>query len=296
MYFVSVSHTMGKKGKPGHRIKGGKKVQARKRARERRLAEAFNAALAGGGPTQEAVFALASAGCGVEGGADAVMLSDGDGSGVAEGTIAAVPSVGNTSVAADGAAVSLAMTGRWAAVGSALAVPATSRGTTEAAAAAVASTDGAAAEGDAVGVVPAGDEQAGEDAGPSPHGYLSRSLRRQRASASAAALRVRHGAASEASVEAALVPYEYAPRPLTDSVGAGCTAREINALPVVSGQVRARPGEGDVCVVCQEGIGGGDTLCELPCLHVLHPGCTRGWLTRQNRCPVCSQPVVMCVE
>lgn len=258
------------------------------------MAEAFNAALAGGGPAQEAVIALASAGRGVEGGADAAVLSDGDGSGVAEGAIAAVLSVGNISVDADRAAVSLAMPGRWAAVGSALAVPATSRGTAEVAAAAVASTDGAAAEEDAVGVVPAGDNKAGEGAGPSPHEYLSSSFRRQRASASAAALRVHLGAASEASVEAALVPYEYAPRPLTDSVGAGCTAREINALPLASGHVRARPGEGDVCDVCQEGNGGGDTLCELPCL--LHPGCTHGWLTRQNRCPVCSQPVVTCVE
>lgn len=287
---------MGKKGKPGHRVRGGKKVQARKRARQSRLAAALLVTGAVGGPNEEAAVALASAGRGPGGGAAGAAASYAAGSRAAESALVAVASPIRSSGAAEESAVALALTSRRAAGGPALAVVVTMRGASEVAAVPVASASAGAAEESADAVVPAGGEEAGADAGAPRPESSSRSLRRQRASASAAARRLRLGAASEASVEAALLPSEFAPRPLTSGVGAGCTAREIDALPLVSGQARARPGEGDVCVVCQEGIGGGDTLHELPCLHVLHPGCTHGWLTRQNRCPLCSLPVVMCVE
>lgn len=251
---------------------------------------------AGGGPAQEVAVALAWPGRTPERWATGAATSDGDGIRAAENTLVAVASAIRSSEAAEETANFLALTSRRPAGGSALAEVVTERGAPEVAAVAVASPSAGAAEENAIAVVPAGGEEAGADAGAPPPESSSSSLRQRRASASAAALRLRLGVASKASVAPALQPSEYAPRPLTSGEGAGCTAREIEALPSVSGQERARPGEGDVCVVCQEGIGGGETLYELHCLHVLHSGCTHGWLTRQNRCPLCGLPVVMCVE
>lgn len=258
---------MTKNGNRGHRIKAGKKVQRRRRARERRLLSTEHAAATESGAAS--------------GGGSA------DGRGIAEASA--------RTRAAGEAAFATSSTAGGALKRAAVVVESAGGAEAQEETVAVPPVGGVAAEGAAV-VVLVEDEGAAEGAAAdSPAGPLSSRLRRQRARLAAEATRVRRGAATDASVEAALLPYEFAPGPAPSSTGDGCTPREISALRLVSGQVRARPGEGDVCVVCQEGIGGGDTLYELPCLHVLHPGCAHGWLSRQNRCPVCSRPAVMCV-
>lgn len=45
----------------------------------------------------------------------------------------------------------------------------------------------------------------------------------------------------------------------------------------------------DICTVCQHGYELGNMDCTiLPCDHVYHIECIRGWLSRCARCPICN--------
>lgn len=258
---------MAKNGNRGRRIKAGKKVQRRRRARERQLQASLSAADTRSG-------AAAGSGSAERGAAAAASTSNGG----AEDTAFAVSRMVGGVVGQ--AAAPVVPAGSGSAWDAAVAGPPVS---------------GAAAEGAPVfGLAVDGEEVAGAPID-SATGPLSSRLRRQRARSVAEAARALRGAATDASVEAALLPYDHAPPSVASNMSDGCTPREISVLRVIPAQVRARPGEGDVCVVCQEVFGGGDTLYELSCLHVLHAGCTHGWLLRHNRCPVCSRSVVVSV-
>ncbi|MFS7911833.1 putative transcription factor C2H2 family [Helianthus anomalus] len=45
--------------------------------------------------------------------------------------------------------------------------------------------------------------------------------------------------------------------------------------------------EGEVCVICQVEFENKETLGVLRCKHQYHPECIKGWLIRQNVCPLC---------
>ena len=41
------------------------------------------------------------------------------------------------------------------------------------------------------------------------------------------------------------------------------------------------------CVICLEDFKNGDTVINLPCIHLFHNNCIKNWLKSQNSCPVC---------
>lgn len=120
-----------------------------------------------------------------------------------------------------------------------------------------------------------------------------REQRRRLASSAVAASRALLGAASPDAVSAALRPVEFTVADDHFYKTAGCTDHEISQLPAVTGCERSRRGAGDSCAICLSVLLNEEVLFEVPCLHAFHKGCARQWLREQNRCPVCSQAVVI---
>jgi ribosomal protein L40E len=46
-----------------------------------------------------------------------------------------------------------------------------------------------------------------------------------------------------------------------------------------------------MCSICLEQFGQEEKVCELPCKHIFHDECVRGWFRRHATCPVCRKPL-----
>lgn len=48
------------------------------------------------------------------------------------------------------------------------------------------------------------------------------------------------------------------------------------------------------CVVCMTSLGDApERLVRLPCRHIMHDECLKGWMTSRSSCPVCRRPFRM---
>ena len=76
------------------------------------------------------------------------------------------------------------------------------------------------------------------------------------------------------------------------------TKAQINTIQTLSGQTylsrkSQQQGQADKsCMICLDDFQKKDTLRQLPCGHVFHKKCIDKWLSSNNQCPHCRQPVI----
>lgn len=79
--------------------------------------------------------------------------------------------------------------------------------------------------------------------------------------------------------------------------GVGATEKRINAIPLRQLRVNSSGNlsdpnllyEQDACSICLDGFEMDNTVRELQCGHVFHPGCVDEWLKKSSSCPICNE-------